>query len=289
MEKRRLGRTGHESTIVSMGTAAFGTRPQEMVDVAVEQMMAAGVNHIDIAPGYGQAMERMKPLLPGICDRVFLGCKTQGRTYTQAWADIRDGMQRLGAEEYDLFQLHAITTMAELDGAMMKGGAIDALVEMREQGITKWLGITGHGPYVPKVHLEALKRFDFDTIMFPVCAAMFKNPEYREDAEALLEYANAHDVGIQTIKMLARGGWGAQEKDCTTWYDPHRKQADIDTALNWLFSQPVHTAPSTGEVDLIPAILDAAERYTALNEDAQEEVIAAGHAPVQEPRLAIPT
>ena len=288
MEKRRLGRTGHESTIVSFGTAALGSRPQEMVDVAVEQMMAAGVNHIDIAPGYGQAMERMKPWLPKIRDRVFLGCKTQGRTYTQAWEDIRDGMQRLGAEEYDLFQLHAITTMAELDGALMKGGAIDALVEMREQGITKWLGITGHGPYVPKVQLEALKRFDFDTIMFPVCAAMYKNPEYREDTEALLEYANAHDVGIQTIKMLARGGWGAQDKDCTTWYDPYREQADIDTALNWLFSQPIHTAPSTGEVNLIPQILDAAERVSALSEDQQEEVVAAHRVPVQEPRLAIP-
>ncbi len=288
MEKRRLGRTGHESAIISMGTAAFGTRPQEMVDVAVEQMMAAGVNHIDIAPGYGQAMERMKPWLPKIRDRVFLGCKTQGRNYTQAWDDIRDGMQRLGAEEYDLFQLHAITTMADLDGVMMKGGAIDALVEMKEQGLTKWLGITGHGPYVPKVHLEALKRFDFDAIMFPVCAAMFKNPEYREDAEALLDYANANDVGIQTIKMLARGGWGAQEKDCTTWYDPHRDPADIDTALNRLFSQEIHTAPSAGEINLIPAILDAAERYSRLDEDAQEEVVAAQRVPVQEPRLAIP-
>ncbi|HJO07972.1 MAG TPA: hypothetical protein QGG37_11620, partial [Chloroflexota bacterium] len=104
----------------------------------------------------------------------------------------------------------------------------------------------------------------------------------------LLEYANANDVGIQTIKMLARGGWGAQEKDCTTWYDPHREQADIDTALNWLFSQAIHTAPSTGEITLIPAILDAAESYTSLDENAQEEVLAAQRAPVQEPRLAIP-
>lgn len=288
MEKRRLGRTGHESTIVSFGTAALGSRPQEMVDVAVEQMMAAGVNHIDIAPGYGQAMERMKPWLPKIRDRVFLGCKTQGRTYTQAWEDIRDGMQRLGAEEYDLFQLHAITTMAELDGALMKGGAIDALVEMREQGITKWLGITGHGPYVPKVQLEALKRFDFDTIMFPVSASMYQNPEYREDAEALLAYANEHDVGIQTIKMIARGGWGSLEKDCTTWYDPHREQADIDAALGWLYSQPIHTAPSAGEVNLLAKVLDAAERIEPMSAERQEEVVAGQRPPMPEPRLAIP-
>ena len=229
MEKRRLGRTGHESTIVTFGAAALRSVSQELSDVAVEQMLAAGVNHVDIAPAYGQALERLKPWLPKIRERVFLGCKTETRIYTEAWADIRDGMQRLGAAEYDLFQLHGLTTMAELDAALMKGGAIDALVEMRAQGLTKWLGITGHGPYIPKVQLEALKRFDFDTIMFPVCAAMYKNPEYREDATALLEYASARDVGIQTLKMVMWGGCGPKRKDTTTWYDPYRDPDEIAT------------------------------------------------------------
>ncbi len=259
-----------------------------MVDEAVELILEHGVNHIDIAPGYGQAMEGMKPWMPKIREQMFLGCKTTGRTYTQAWADIRDGMERLGVDGYDLFQLHAVTTMAELDGALMKGGAIDALVEMREQGLTKWLGITGHGPYVPKVHLEALKRFDFDTIMFPVSASMYRNPEYREDAEALLAYANEQDVGIQTIKMIARGGWGSLEKDCTTWYDPYREQKEIDDALGWLYSQPMHTAPSVGEVDLLGKVLDAAERIEPMSVENQEGVVAGQRPPMEEPRLAIP-
>ncbi len=288
MEKRRLGRTGHESTIVTFGTAALGTRSQEMADEAVELILKHGVNHIDIAPGYGQALERMKTWMPKIRDQMFLGCKTQGRTYTQTWEDIRTGMERLGVDGYDLFQLHAVTTMADLDGAMMKGGAIDALVEMREQGLTKWLGITGHGPYVPKVHLEALKRFDFDTIMFPVSASMYRNPEYREDAEALLAYANEHDVGIHTIKMIARGGWGSLEKDCTTWYDPHREQDAIDDALGWLYSQPMHTAPSAGEVDLLAKVLDAAERIEPMSAEKQEEVVQGQRPRMEEPRLAIP-
>ena len=288
MEKRRLGRTGQMSTIVTFGTAALGTTSQDTVDKSVELILKHEVNHIDIAPGYGQAMERMKPWMPKIRDQMFLGCKTQARTYSEAWENIKDGMERLGTEGYDLFQLHAVTTIAELDGAMMKGGAIDALVEMREQGLTKWLGITGHGPYVPKVQLEALKRFDFDTIMFPLSASIYRNPEYRNDAEALLEYANSCDVGIQTIKLIARGGWGSLDKDCRTWYDPHREQKCIDDALNRLYSQPIHTAPSVGEVTLLPKVLNAAERIKPLAITRQEEIVAEQRPLMEEPRLAIP-
>ncbi len=290
MERRRLGRTGHQSTIITVGTAGFGrfdTVDQKQVDTAMEQFLAHGVNHVDIAPGYGQAMERMRRWMPKIRDKVFLGCKTKMRTKTEAWADIRTTFDRLQTDDFDLFQLHAVTTMAELDSALGPDGAIEALKEMRELGHTRYLGITGHGPYVPKVILEGLRRFDFDTVMFPVALAVWRDEQYRADANALIDYCNDHDVGIQCIKVLACGGWGSAPKDCSTWYDPLREQSEIDRAVNWLFANPIHTAPSTGEVSIVPKLLDAAERYQPLSESDQMRAVDAHQPRHPEPGLAI--
>jgi aryl-alcohol dehydrogenase-like predicted oxidoreductase len=287
METRRLGRTGNLSTVVTFGTAGIGRVSQDVADGAIETMLRHDVNHVDIAPSYGQAMERMAPWMPDIRDNVFLGSKTRGRTRDEAQADISDIMGRLNVDRFDLFQLHAVTDMDLLDQVTAPGGALEALTEMRDQGLARWLGITGHGPEVPRVQLEALRRFDFDTIMFPVNVSMFRDPDYRRDAEELLRVAAQKDVGVQTIKMIARGGWGDRERDCTTWYDPHREQDEIDRALWWLLSQPVHTAPSAGEVGLLPKVLDAAERFERLDSAEQESAIAAQQPPLPEPALAI--
>ena len=287
MEKRRLGRTSHESTVVTFGTAGVGRVGQATADRAVERIMQHGVNHIDIAPTYGEAMERLAPWMPEIRDKVFLGAKTRERTRALAWANIRSCMSRLGVESFDLFQLHSVGTMEDLDKVTANGGALEALVELRERGLTRWLGITGHGTDAPRVHLEALRRFDFDTVMFPLNASLYRNSEYREAAQELLSVANDRDVGIHTIKMLARGGWGDGERDHSTWYDPHRQQSDIDGALWWLLSQPMHTAPSVGDVQLLPRALDAAERFRPLSPEEQEAVVRRQSPPLPEPGLGI--
>ncbi len=287
MKKRTLGRTGHQSTVVTFGTAGLSRVTQESADQAVQLVLSHGVNHMDIAPTYGEAMERMSPWMPKIREKMFLGAKTGQRSRDQAWENINDCRRRLGVEAFDLFQLHAVISMADLDQVTAPGGALEALVEMREQGLTKWIGITGHGPEMPRVLLEALHRFDFDTIMFPVSASIFRNPEYRKDAEELLEFANAKNVGVQTIKMIARGGWGDRARERTTWYDPHREQEDIDRALWWVLSQPMHTAPSAGDVTLLPKVLDAAERFTPMSKAEQEEAISFQRPPMPEPRLGI--
>ena len=288
MEKRALGRTCHESSVVTFGTAGIGGVTQDVADKAIQLILDHGVNHIDIAPSYGEAMERMAPWMPDIRNQVFLGSKTQFRTRDEAWADIESIMKRLNVESFDLFQLHAVIDMDALDQVTAPGGALEALVEMREQGLTKWLGITGHGPHAPGTHLEALNRFDFDTIMFPVNAAMFRSTEYRQYAEALLAKANSLNLGIQTIKMIARGGWGDGERDASTWYDPHRDQGPIDRALWWLLSQEMHTAPSAGDVNILPKVLDAAERFSPLSAEEQEAVIDSQSPPLAHPALAIP-
>lgn len=287
MEKRRLGRTGHESTVVTFGTAGIGRVSQAAADKAVEQILQHGVNHIDIAPSYGEAMERLAPWMPKIRDNVFLGAKTRERTRKSAWQNIESCINRLGVESFNLFQLHSVGTMEDLDAVTGSGGALEALVELRERGLTQWLGITGHGPDAPRVHLEALRRFDFDTVMFPLNATLYNNAEYRHYAEELLSLANERDVGIHTIKMLARGGWGEREREHSTWYDPHRDQSDIDGALWWLLSQPMHTAPSVGDVRLLPRALDAAERFRPLSAHEQADVVASQHPPLPEPGLGI--
>ena len=287
MEKRRLGRTGHESTVVTFGTAGIGRVSQAAADTAVQHIIEHGVNHIDIAPSYGEAMERLAPWMPKLRDKVFLGAKTRERTRNLAWQNIESCMKRLGVESFDLFQLHSVGTMEDLDAVTASGGTLEALVELRERGLTTWLGITGHGADAPRVHLEALRRFDFDTVMFPLNATLWRNSEYREHAAELLAVANDRDVGIHTIKMLARGGWGGREREHSTWYDPHREQSEIDGALWWLLSQPMHTAPSVGDVRLLPRALDAAERFRPLNEVEQAAVVSRQSPPLPEPGLGI--
>lgn len=289
MLNRTLGRTGHESTVVSFGTYAVGYVDQDTADNAIQLVLDAGVNHFDIAPTYGQAMERVAPWIPEIRKReVFIGAKTAVRDRDGAWRDVESIIQRMNVEDFDLFQLHSVGNMEQLELATAPGGSLETLVEMREQGLTKWLGITGHGPEVPATILEALKRFDFDTVMFPLNPAAARDAAYREVTERLLAEANARNIGVQTIKMIARGGWGDGEKQTNTWYDPHREQSDIDASLWWVLSHDVHTAPSCGEISLLPKVLDAAERFKPLSADEMRAVEESQRPPRPLPDLAIP-
>ena len=289
MQKRTLGRTGHDSTVITFGTYALGYVEQDEADPAIQMVLDHGVNHFDIAPTYGHAMERVAPWMPAIRDQIFLGAKTAVRDRDGAWRDVESIMKRMNVDDFDLFQLHSVGTFEQLDLATAPGGSLETLIEMREQGLTKWLGITGHGPEVPATILEAFNRFDFDTVMFPLNPAADRDPEYRQVSSSLLAEANARNVGIQTIKMIARGGWGDGHKECRTWYDPHRLQDDIDRSLWWVLSQPIHTAPSCGEINLLSKVLDAAERYQPLSQLQQDEVVASQDPPRPLPALAIPS
>ncbi len=288
MQKRILGRTGHESTVVTFGTYAVGYVDQDEADRAIQLVLDYGVNHFDIAPTYGHAMERVAPWMPELQDDIFLGAKTAVRDRDGAWRDVESILKRMNVEEFDLFQLHSVGTLEQLDLATALGGSLETLIEMREQGMTKWLGITGHGPDVPGTILEALNRFDFDTIMFPLSPAAARDPEYNQMTSRLLSEANRRNIGIQTIKMIARGGWGDGHKECNTWYDPHRSQDDIDRSLWWVLSQSIHTAPSCGEISLLPKVLDAAERFCPLSENEQTDVLESQIPPRPLPELAIP-
>jgi len=287
METRRLGKTEHRSTIVTFGAYSIGKVSQNQADLAIQMCLDYGVNHIDIAPGYADSMERVASWMPKLRSEMFLGCKTPMRTRDEAWRNVEDIMKRMNVDSFDLFQLHSVIDMDTLDVVMGPNGAIETLIEMRDQGITKFLGITGHGPTVAQTHLEALNRFDFDTVMFPVNVAMYKGEEYKNHAQKLIKECHRKDVGIQCIKMIARGGWGDSKKECGTWYDPFRTQSDIDDALWWQLSQDIHTAPTCGEYSLLQKVLDSATRFHQLSSMDQNLISDRLTVSRPEPKLAI--
>jgi aryl-alcohol dehydrogenase-like predicted oxidoreductase len=274
MERRRLGRTGHQSSVVTLGTAAIGRVEQVVADRAIQAALDAGVNHVDVAPTYGDAELRLQPWMPRIRDRVFLGCKTRERTREAARAQLHRSLERLGVDRFDLYQLHSVGKPADLDDCTKPGGALEALVEARAEGLVRWLGITGHTHDAPRTHLEALRRFDFDTVMFPLNFVLWADSAYRRDAETLLETCRQRDVGVHVIKAVAKDPWGERPKTHTTWYEPFTDPAIIDRAVAFVLSQPVATLCSVGDVGVLPLVLSAAARYRPLDAEAQAALLA---------------
>lgn len=284
METRRFGRTGHFSTVAILGGAAFGKIDQATADVAIKRAIAAGVNHIDIAPSYGNAEERLAPWIARERARFFLGCKTTERARTGAWAELQRSLERLQTDHFDLYQLHAVKTLEELDAVTARDGALEATIAARAQGLTRYIGITGHGLQAPRVFLEALRRFDFDAVLFPINARLYANPEYRRDAEALLRECRARDVGVMAIKAIAKAPWGDRPRAYTTWYEPFADAAQIQRAVNFALSQDVTGLCTVGDVTILPLFLDACAHFTRL--DATEQATLIAEAMQREPLFA---
>lgn len=276
METRRFGRTAHESTVAIFGAAALWEVSQAEADEAMERVIASGVNHIDVAPSYGLAEERLGPWIDRERDRFFLGCKTMERTRDGAAAEMHRSLELLRTDRFDLYQIHAVTSIEELDEATRSGGAIEALVEAREQGLTRWLGITGHGIDAPAVFLEALRRFEFDSVLFPLNFVQMANPAYRESAEGLLRVCRERDVGAMVIKSITRGPWGALPETRTTWYRPFEEPAEIQRAVDFVLSHDVTGLCTVGDTTLLPLVLEACERFTPMGEPERERAILDG-------------
>jgi aryl-alcohol dehydrogenase-like predicted oxidoreductase len=276
METRRFGRIGHMSTVAIFGAAAFSEVSQEEADKAMELIIEAGVNHIDIARSYGEAELRVGPWMPRERDRFFLGSKTTQRTKEDAWKELQESLKRLQIEALDLYQIHAITTMEELDAVTMKGGALEAFVEARREGLTKFIGITGHGVNAPQIYLEALRRFDFDSVLFPLNFVQMANPEFRKYAEELIAICKARDVGTMVIKAITKGPWGEKQHTATTWYEPFDKIEEIQRGVNFALSYEVTGLCTAGDTRVLPLFLQACENFSRLNKDEMEEMIKSG-------------
>lgn len=274
MEKRRFGRTGHMSTVIIFGAFAVGLVSQQEADEVMELLLERGVNHIDVAPSYHDAEVRLGPWLEKYRDRFFLGCKTQLRNKADAREELHRSLERLRVDRFDLYQLHAVTTMDELDECFAPGGSLEAIVEAREQGLTQYIGITSHGLEAPAVQIAALERFDFDSLLFTLNFYMWADEAYRRDAAMLLKKAAERDVGTMVIKTWARGPWGDTAHRYHTWYEPFEDAEMIEQALRFTLSQPVTGAISAGDARLLPMILDAAERFQPMDEAEQAQLLA---------------
>ncbi len=276
METRRFGRTGHMSTLAIFGGAALWQISQEEADKVMESVIAAGINHIDVAPSYGQAEIRIGPWMLRERQRFFLGCKTMERTREGAWQEMHESLKRLQTETFDLYQCHAVTTMEELDQITMQGGALEAFVQARREGLIRFIGITGHGVQAPQIYLEALRRFDFDSVLFPLNFVQMATPEFRKSAEALIAACKAKDVGTMVIKTVTRGPWGEREHTATTWYEPFDQSAEIQQAVNFALSYDVTGLCTAGDTRVLPLVIDACERFARLSPAETEEMIKSG-------------
>ena len=256
-----FGSTGHESSRVVFGAAALAEVSQDDADRALDVLLQHGVNHIDVAASYGDAELRVAPWLRRHPDTFFLATKTGERTYREAREEIHRSLDRLGVDHVDLIQLHNLVDVIEWDIALSEGGALEAAVEARDEGLVRFIGVTGHGLSVPAVHRRSLDRFPFDSVLAPYNWVQMQDPRYAETFEELAGVCAERGVALQTIKSLARRRWDGRPHTTSTWYEPLRDQADIDLAVHWVLGRPEAFLLTTGDVEILPRLLDAAERF----------------------------
>jgi aryl-alcohol dehydrogenase-like predicted oxidoreductase len=265
IETRPFGRTGHQSTATIFGGAALWDVTQDEANKTLDVLLEYGVNHIDTANSYGKSEERIGPWLEPYRDRFFLASKTGDRTYAGAWEHLKRSLDLLHTDHLDLWQLHFLLGADEWQVAMGPGGALEAMLEAREQGLVRFLGVTGHELGIARRHLESLARFDFDAVLLPYNYPLMQNPAYAADFTALLERCRAGNVAVQTIKALAQGPWGDDAHTATTWYKPFTDPADIARAVGWVLQTPDVFLNTAGDTTLLPRILEAAsDRASAL-------------------------
>ncbi len=270
MENRRLGRTGHMSSVLTFGAAALWKVTEAEAEAAIELAVEHGVNHIDVAPSYGQAEIRLGPWLEKHRNSVFLACKTGERSKAGAWESIKQSLDRLRVDHFDLFQFHGVNDVETLNVILGPGGALEAVLEAKEQKLLRHIGITGHRPFVL---VDAIQRFQFDTVLFPLNRVLAAHRNDYTDFSILLDQAQQKDVGTIAIKAVARQPWQGPMHMYRTWYEPFYRQADIDKCLWYTLSQGVTTAAMPGDLSLWPLLIDAAERLRALGEQEQDEAV----------------
>jgi aryl-alcohol dehydrogenase-like predicted oxidoreductase len=258
METAPFGRTGHRSSRVLFGAAALGAMRQEKADQVLESLLAHGVNHIDTAASYGDSELRVGAWLPPHRARFFLATKTGERTAEGARASIRRSLERLSVDRIDLIQLHNLVDETEWDSALGPGGALEALVEARDRGQVRFLGVTGHGTRAAEMHRRSLERFPFDSVLFPYNVTMCANPAYAADVEALVALCETRGVAMQTIKAIARRRWQGEGQRRFSWYEPLTDPASIRRAVQFVLARPGLFLNSSSDATLLPHILDAA-------------------------------
>jgi aryl-alcohol dehydrogenase-like predicted oxidoreductase len=271
--KAEFGRTGHRSSRVIFGGAALGSVSQKVADETLDVLLKYGVNHIDTASVYGESEQRIKPWLKREPGHFFLATKGDKRDEKGAREEIQRSLDRLDVAHIDLWQIHSIADPIEWDQALSPGGALDAALTAREEGLIKWIGITGHGSQIAAMHRRSLDRFDFDSVLLPYNYITMRNAYYRENFEALLATCREHRVAVQTIKSIARRPWMDRDHTRDTWYQPFESGDEIELATWWAMGRPGIFVNSPSDVNLLPLVLDAAKRFHKAAEDSAMQAL----------------
>jgi aryl-alcohol dehydrogenase-like predicted oxidoreductase len=235
---------------------------QAEADRTLDLLLRLGVNHIDTAARYGDSELRIGPWMARHRKDFFLATKTGQRTAREAREDIHRSLERLRVDHVDLIQLHSLGHPDDWDQAMGPGGALEAVIEARAQGLARFIGVTGHGWTIPVMHRRSLARFDFDAVLLPYNYFMAQDERYRRSFEELRGVCRERQVAVQVIKSIARGPWATTERTHTTWYQPLEAQEDIDRAVHWALDLPDVFLNTAGDLSLLPRVLDAASRFT---------------------------
>ncbi len=273
MRMQPFGTTGHDSSALIFGAFAVGSCNQEKADFLLGKLLEHGVNHIDTARSYADAELRIGPWMAAHRNDFFLATKTERRTYEEAKKEIHESLDRLQVECVDLIQLHNLVNPEEWQTALADGGALQAAVEAREEGKVRFIGVTGHGLTVARMHLRSLEAFPFDAVLLPWNYVIAQEDQYSQDFHQLCALCKERGVAVQTIKGLTRRPWGQHPKNRTTWYQPLEDQANIDAAVSWILGQSDIFLNSAGDPDLLPAVLDAASRFTVKPNEAIMEAV----------------
>lgn len=271
--KAPFGRTGHLSTRTLFGAAALGRVTQAEADATLDVLLKYGINHIDVAASYGDAELRIGPWMPAHRKDFFLATKTEKRTYQEALDELQRSLERMRVDSVDLWQMHVLVDPEQWEVAMGPGGALEAFIEARAQGLVRFLGVTGHGLTVAKMHMRSLERFDFDAVLLPWNYPMRQNPQYAADFDTLVAMCRERNVAMQTIKSLCRRPWGDRPHTRATWYEPLEELADIDKAVHWVLGRPELFLNTLSDIHLLPKVLDAASRFVQCPTDAEMEAL----------------
>jgi aryl-alcohol dehydrogenase-like predicted oxidoreductase len=273
--KSEFGRTGHMSTRTLFGAAALGRVDQAAADRTLDVLLEYGINHIDVAASYGDAELRIGPWMEHYRNTFFLATKTGERTYEKARDEFHRSLERLRVDRVDLLQLHNLIDPEEWEIAMGPGGALEAAVEAREEGLTRFIGVTGHTLAAPSTHMRSLERFEFDSVLLPYNYILFQNAQYAADFEALVEVCRKRQVAVQTIKGIARRPWDERPRTANTWYQPLVEQEAIDKAVHWVLGNPYVFLNTASDIHILPKVLNAASRFKARPSDEEmDEVLA---------------
>ncbi|MBC7878516.1 MAG: aldo/keto reductase [Anaerolineales bacterium] len=256
-----FGRTGHESTRTIFGAAAFWETPQKDVDATMDLILQNGINHVDTASSYGQSEKLLGDWIRRNGKQFFLATKTGERTKQTAYDQIRRSLDLLHVPQVDMIQLHGLHEEPDWSTAFGPGGVMEAVIQARDEGLVRFIGVTGHGVPVTEFHLRSLEQFDFDSVLLPYNHVMMQNQGYAEGFNKLFAVCKERTIAVQTIKGITRSPWNDTQQNRTTWYRPLEEQADIDLAVHWVFGNSQVFLNTAGDINILPRTLDAAHRF----------------------------